>query len=76
MTLLFAILNNWYQSKSAISMELLTKYLGKTLNGVLLSLAAFNLVQGLAVTLHHIRFSPLRRRGFKSFQLGKSSAGD
>jgi putative MATE family efflux protein len=49
--------------------------LGKTLNGVLLSLAAFNLVQGLAVTLHHIRFSPLRRRGFKSFQLGKSSKG-
>lgn len=31
--------------------------LGKTLNGVLLSLAAFNLVQGLAVTTHHVRFS-------------------
>lgn len=39
--------------------------LGGTLNGVLLSLAAFNLVQGLAVTLHHVRISPLRRRGFK-----------
>ena len=39
--------------------------LGKTLNGVLVSLAAFNLVQGLAVTLHHVRISPLRRRGFK-----------
>ena len=39
--------------------------LGKSLNGVLLSLAAFNLVQGLAVLLHHVRISPLRRRGFK-----------
>jgi len=38
--------------------------LGKSLNGILLSLAAFNLFQGLAVTLHHVRFSPLRRRGF------------
>lgn len=39
--------------------------LGKSLNGILLSLAAFNLFQGLAVTLHHVRFSPLRRRGFR-----------
>eukprot|EP00956_Cyclotella_meneghiniana_P039168 scaffold166893_cov63-Cyclotella_meneghiniana.AAC.1 len=39
---------------------------GNTLNGVLISLAAFNLVQGLAVLLHHARFSPLRRRGFRS----------
>ena len=39
--------------------------LGKSLNGVLLSLAAFNLVQGLAVLLHHVRFSSLRRRGFE-----------
>ena len=39
--------------------------LGKTLNGVLVSLAAFNLVQGLAVTLHHVGISPLGRRGFK-----------
>jgi len=42
--------------------------LGKTLNGVLLSLAMFNLVQGVAVTLHHVRVSPLRRRGFKLFR--------
>lgn len=39
--------------------------LGQSLNGVLISLAAFNLVQGLAVTVHHVRISPLRRRGFK-----------
>lgn len=39
--------------------------LGKTLDGVLISLAMFNLVQGLAVTLHHVRISPLRRRGFR-----------
>lgn len=39
--------------------------LGKSLNGILLSLAAFNLFQGLAVTLHHVRLSPLRRRGFR-----------
>lgn len=39
--------------------------LGQSLNGVLISLAAFNLVQGLAVTVHHIRISPLRRRGFE-----------
>lgn len=39
--------------------------LGRTLNGVLISLAMFNLVQGVAVTLHHVRISPLRRRGFK-----------
>ena len=38
--------------------------LGKSLNGILLSLAAFNLFQGLAVTFHHVRLSPLRRRGF------------
>ena len=38
--------------------------LGKTLNGILLSLAAFNLFQGLAVTLHHVRISPLRRKSF------------
>eukprot|EP00579_Thalassiosira_antarctica_P016940 CAMPEP_0201936858 /NCGR_PEP_ID=MMETSP0903-20130614/38274_1 /ASSEMBLY_ACC=CAM_ASM_000552 /TAXON_ID=420261 /ORGANISM="Thalassiosira antarctica, Strain CCMP982" /LENGTH=578 /DNA_ID=CAMNT_0048477649 /DNA_START=25 /DNA_END=1761 /DNA_ORIENTATION=+ len=43
----------------------LSSPLGQTLNGVLISLAAFNLVQGLAVTLHHVRFSPLRRRSFK-----------
>ena len=43
----------------------LSSPLGKTLNGVLVSLAMFNLVQGLLVTLHHVRFSPLRRRGFK-----------
>jgi Na+-driven multidrug efflux pump len=42
--------------------------LGKTLNGVLISLAAFNLVQGVAVTIHHVRVSPLRRRGFRLFQ--------
>lgn len=39
--------------------------LGKSLNGILLSLAAFNLFQGLAVTLHHVRVSPLRRKGFR-----------
>ena len=43
----------------------LASSLGQTLNGVLISLAAFNLFQGLAVTLHHARVSPLRRRGFK-----------
>ncbi|KAL7461922.1 hypothetical protein ACHAXS_002327 [Conticribra weissflogii] len=38
--------------------------LGGSLNGVLISLAAFNFVQGVAVTIHHVRISPLRRRGF------------
>lgn len=38
---------------------------GQTLNGLLIILVAFNLVQGIAVTVHHLRFSPLRRRGFK-----------
>ena len=42
--------------------------LGKTLNGVLLSLAAFNLVQGLSCLTWYLRFSPLRRRGFKLFK--------
>ena len=41
--------------------------LGNTLNGVLLSLAAFNVVQGLSVTCWYVRFSELRRRGFKIF---------
>jgi hypothetical protein len=27
-------------------------------------LAAFNLIQGVALTMHHVRISPLRRRGF------------
>jgi Na+-driven multidrug efflux pump len=47
--------------------------LGKTLNGVLISLAAFNLVQGVAVTIHHVRVSPLRRRGFRLFSFKKTS---
>jgi hypothetical protein len=48
----------------AAMVSCLSSPLGSTLNGVLVSLAAFNLVQGLAVTLHHVRVSPLRRRGF------------
>ncbi|KAL7458722.1 hypothetical protein ACHAWC_010358 [Mediolabrus comicus] len=39
--------------------------MGQSLNGILLSLAAFNTFQGLAVLIHHIRLSPLRRRGFR-----------
>ena len=46
----------------------LSSPLGKSLNGVLTSLAIFNLVQGLGVTLWYVRFSPLRRRGFKIFK--------
>ncbi|KAL3783961.1 hypothetical protein HJC23_013341 [Cyclotella cryptica] len=48
----------------AAMISCLASPLGNNLNGVLISLAAFNLVQGLAVTLHHVRVSPLRRRGF------------
>jgi putative MATE family efflux protein len=48
----------------AVMVSCLASPLGNNLNGVMLSLAAFNLVQGLAVTLHHVRISPLRRRGF------------
>lgn len=47
-----------------VMVSCLSSPLGQTLNGVLLSLAAFNVVQGLGVTLHHVRFSQLRRRGF------------
>ncbi|KAL7441578.1 hypothetical protein ACHAXH_010011 [Discostella pseudostelligera] len=47
-----------------VMISCLSSPLGKTLNGVLMSLAAFNLIQGLAVTMHHVRISPLRRRGF------------
>lgn len=39
--------------------------MGQSLNGILLSLAAFNTFQGLGVLVHHIRLSPLRRRGFR-----------
>ncbi|KAL7531820.1 hypothetical protein ACHAXR_004258, partial [Thalassiosira sp. AJA248-18] len=52
----------------ATMVSCLASPLGKTLNGVLISLAMFNLVQGILVTLHHVRFSPLRRRGFKLFK--------
>jgi len=45
----------------AVMVACLASPLGGTLNGVLLSLAAFNLFQGLAVTWHHVRISPLRR---------------
>jgi len=55
----------------AVMVSCLASPLGKTLNGVLISLAAFNLVQGLAVTLHHVRISPLRRRGFNNKQVTK-----
>ena len=58
----------------AVMLGSLASPLGKSLNGVLISLAAFNLVQGLAVTLHHVRFSPLRRRGFKPFRFGRSNS--
>jgi putative MATE family efflux protein len=47
-----------------VMISCLSSPLGKTLNGVLMSLAAFNLIQGIAVTIHHVRMSPLRRRGF------------
>ena len=47
-----------------VMISCLSSPLGKTLNGVLMSLAAFNLVQGLALTIHYVRISPLRRRGF------------
>jgi Na+-driven multidrug efflux pump len=57
----------------AVMLGSLASPLGKSLNGVLLSLAAFNLVQGLAVTLHHVRFSPLRRRGFRALRFSTSS---
>ena len=52
----------------AVMISCLASPLGNSLNGVLLSLAAFNFVQGLAVTLHHLRVSPLRRRGFLPFR--------
>jgi putative MATE family efflux protein len=45
----------------AVMVACLASPLGGTLNGVLISLAAFNLVQGLGVTWHHVRISPLRR---------------
>ncbi|KAL7441574.1 hypothetical protein ACHAXH_010007 [Discostella pseudostelligera] len=47
-----------------VMISCLSSPLGKTLNGVLISLAAFNLIQGVALTMHHVRISPLRRRGF------------
>ena len=43
--------------------------LGKTLNGVLISLATFNLVQGLALNLHQMRISALWRCGFKLLEV-------
>jgi len=48
----------------AVMVGCLASPLGGSLNGVLISLAAFNFVQGVAVTIHHVRVSPLRRRGF------------
>ncbi|KAL9180200.1 hypothetical protein ACHAXT_008170 [Thalassiosira profunda] len=45
-----------------VMISCLASPLGKTLNGVLVSLACFNVVQGLAVLYHHVRISPLRRR--------------
>jgi len=54
---------------AGVMVSCLASPLGKTLNGVLMSLAAFNLVQGLLVLLHHLRISPLRRRGFGNKQV-------
>jgi len=42
--------------------------LGKTLDGILISIAAFSFLQAIGVFVHYIRFGPLRRRGFFSKQ--------
>ena len=49
-----------------VMVSCLASPLGKTLNGVLISLAEFNLVQGLALNLYHVGIAPcLWRCGFK-----------
>lgn len=40
--------------------------LGKRLDGILLSLAAFCAAQAVGVLVYHVRIGPLRRRGFRS----------
>jgi Na+-driven multidrug efflux pump len=37
--------------------------LGKTLNGVLLSLAAFNFIQAIAMVWHHLKMGPFSKKG-------------
>jgi Na+-driven multidrug efflux pump len=39
--------------------------LGKTLNGVLLSLAAFNFIQSIAMVWHHLKIGPFSKMGAK-----------
>jgi putative MATE family efflux protein len=39
--------------------------LGKRLDGILLSLAAFCAAQAIGVLVYHVRIGPLRRRGFR-----------
>jgi len=41
--------------------------LGRGLNGILLSLAAFCSVQAMGVVLHYLRFGPLRRKSWDLF---------
>jgi len=56
----------------SIMVALLKSPMAQTLNGVLLSIAAFSLFQSLAVVVYHVRIGPLRRRGkFEFFGKGK-----
>lgn len=60
----------------AVMVSCLASPMGQGLDGVLWSLAAFNLFQGLAVTFHHLRLSPLARRRVGFFGIfGKNGSG-
>ena len=48
----------------AVMVGCLASPLGKRLDGILLSLAAFCAYQSLAVLIYHLRIGPLRRRNF------------
>ena len=49
----------------AVMVACLHSPLGGGLNGILISLAAFHVLQAAGVWIHHARIGPLRRRGFR-----------
>jgi len=50
----------------SVMLACLASPLGLRLDGILLSIAAFNFCQAISMIVYHVRIGPLKRRGFRS----------